>query len=160
MLNFSSVFFFRVFSLKKISFLFLLWSPLRYRNICGSLKELKIAVYSDTCCLSSCIQYNFSFSLEIAGETLGIIIHFPPWPAKIAPFVILLCLMPDNFTHQGRASGWEKVNWAYLSTLFLINPLPPRPAKTVSSVILLCLTPGDFPRQGRASRREKAKASL
>ena len=35
---------------------------------------------------------------------------FPPRLAKTGPFVILLCLMPDNFTHQRRASGWERVN--------------------------------------------------
>ena len=32
--------------------------------------------------------------------------------AKIEPFVILLCLTPDNFTCQQRASGWERDNWA------------------------------------------------
>ena len=32
---------------------------------------------------------------------------FPPRPAKTGPFIILLCLMPDDTTHQGRASGWE-----------------------------------------------------
>ena len=32
---------------------------------------------------------------------------FPPKPAKTSPFVILLCLMPDDFTSP---SGWEKVN--------------------------------------------------
>ena len=31
----------------------------------------------------------------------------PPRPAKTSPFIILLCLMPDYFTSQGRASGWE-----------------------------------------------------
>ena len=34
---------------------------------------------------------------------------FPPRPAETAPFVILLCLTPNDFTHQGRASGWERV---------------------------------------------------
>ena len=30
--------------------------------------------------------------------------------SKTAPkVVILLCLTPDDFTHEGRASGWEKV---------------------------------------------------
>ena len=24
-------------------------------------------------------------------------------------FVILLCLTPNNFTHQGRATGWERI---------------------------------------------------
>ena len=37
---------------------------------------------------------------------------FPPGLAKTKPFIILLCLMPNNFTHQWRASGWERVNWA------------------------------------------------
>ena len=27
---------------------------------------------------------------------------FPPKPAKTGPFIILLCLTPDDFTHQGR----------------------------------------------------------
>ena len=35
--------------------------------------------------------------------------NFSPRPAKATPFVILLCLMPDDFTRQGRASGWERV---------------------------------------------------
>ena len=34
---------------------------------------------------------------------------FPPRLATTVPFVILLCLMPDNFTCQGKFSGWEKV---------------------------------------------------
>ena len=34
---------------------------------------------------------------------------FSPRPAKTVPFVILLCLTPDDFTRQGRASGWERV---------------------------------------------------
>ena len=43
---------------------------------------------------------------------------FPnPFTARLAQpghFVISLCLMPDDFTHQWRVSGWERVNWAYL----------------------------------------------
>ena len=35
--------------------------------------------------------------------------HFPPRPAQTGPFVILPCLMPDNVTRQGNASGWERV---------------------------------------------------
>ena len=34
---------------------------------------------------------------------------FSPRPAKTVPFVSLLCLMLYYFTHQGRASGWERV---------------------------------------------------
>ena len=33
----------------------------------------------------------------------------PPRPAKIGHFIILLCQMPNAFTHQGRALGWESV---------------------------------------------------
>ena len=40
---------------------------------------------------------------------------FSPRPAKTVPFVSLLCLTLHNFTRQGRASGWERVN----SILFL-----------------------------------------
>ena len=39
---------------------------------------------------------------------------FSPRPAKTVHFVILLCLTPDNITHWGRASGWERVNLTYL----------------------------------------------
>ena len=34
---------------------------------------------------------------------------FPPRLAKTVLIVFLLCVTPDNFTHQGRASGWERV---------------------------------------------------
>ena len=44
------------------------------------------------------------------------LISFPPKPAKTNSFVILLCLTPDDFTHQGRASGWERVNWGPLGS--------------------------------------------
>ena len=76
--------------------------------------------------------------------------YFPSKLAKTVPVVILLCLTPDDFTYQGRASGCERVNWTYLPvcpSLFL-NPFSPRPAKTVHFVILLCLTPDNFTRQG------------
>ena len=72
-----------------------------------------------------------------------------PRPAKTVPFVILLCLMPDDFTHQWRASGWESVNWAYLPILFL-NLSSPRPAKTIPFQLFYCLTPANFTRQWRA----------
>ena len=37
---------------------------------------------------------------------------FTPRPAKTGHFVILLCLMPDKFTCQGRDSEWKRVtNW-------------------------------------------------
>ena len=55
----------------------------------------------------------------ILGEILNIIIilltlSLLKRPAQTGSFNInLLCLTPDNFTRQGRASGWERVNWAY-----------------------------------------------
>ena len=54
-----------------------------------------------------------------------ILSSFPPRLAKTAPFVILLCLTPDDFTCQGRASGWERVKsicdfLAFFSHIFLI----------------------------------------
>ena len=36
---------------------------------------------------------------------------YPPWLAETGSFIILLCLTPDNFTCQGRASGLERVNY-------------------------------------------------
>ena len=38
-----------------------------------------------------------------------------PFPSQTGPFIILLCLTPENFTSQGRASGWERVNLKYPS---------------------------------------------
>ena len=34
----------------------------------------------------------------------------PPRPSKTSCFVILLYLMPGDFTCEGRVSGWERVN--------------------------------------------------
>ena len=49
--------------------------------------------------------------------TVGIFINLSsPRPAKTIPFVILLCLTPDDFTRQWRASGWERVNGSYRVT--------------------------------------------
>ena len=79
---------------------------------------------------------------------------FSPRPAKTIPFVILPCRTPDDFTCPWRASGWERVNLAYLPILFL-NLSSPRPAKTVPFVILPCRTPDDFTRQWRASGWER-----
>ena len=35
---------------------------------------------------------------------------FSPRPVKTVPFVSLLCLTLYDFMHQGRSSGWERVN--------------------------------------------------
>ena len=43
-----------------------------------------------------------------------------PRPAKTVPIVILLCLTPDDFTCQWRASGWERVNEYYYFYLKII----------------------------------------
>ena len=37
------------------------------------------------------------------------------------PFIILLCLTPNDFTRQGRASGWEMVKVAPYSTFYFTN---------------------------------------
>ena len=42
-----------------------------------------------------------------------------PRLAKTSHFLILLCMMPDDFTRQQRVSRWERYNWSY--------PLPPPP---------------------------------
>ena len=62
-----------------------------------------------------------------------VLVHFnffPPEPAKTALFIILLCLTPDDFTRQGRTSGWERVTWAYLH-------IPLQPPQTTLFIILL-----------------------
>ena len=42
----------------------------------------------------------------------AIVFSFNPFSrqAETVPFVILLRLTPDEFTPQGRASGWVRVN--------------------------------------------------
>ena len=67
---------------------------------------------------------------------------FPPrWPdlSQNHPSVILLCLMPDDFTHQGRGSGRQGLTECICPPLVL-NPSPPRTAKTAPLIILLYLT--------------------
>ena len=61
----------------------------------------------------------------------------------IAPyFGILLCLMPDNFTHQGERvlAQWLIRPHLYLS-MDLVNPLS---GIAPYFVVLLCLIPGNF----------------
>ena len=43
------------------------------------------------------------------GDIENLINLSSPRLAKTVPFVILLCLMADDFTRQWRASGWERV---------------------------------------------------
>ena len=50
---------------------------------------------------------------------LGLSAHPLPFLSQTVqnwPFVVLLCLTPDDFTRQWRASGWERVKW-WLSNL-------------------------------------------
>ena len=42
------------------------------------------------------------------GNYFNIINLLTPRLAKTGPFVILLALMPDDFTCQGKASEWER----------------------------------------------------
>ena len=67
---------------------------------------------------------------------------FPPRPGKTGPFVILLCLTPDNLTYQGKAAGWERVNWAYQAlcpSLFLTLSLLDRPIPAGRTQIVILL---------------------
>ena len=82
----------------------------------------------------------------------------PPSPAKTIPFVILLCLTPDDFTRQERAvSRMERVITEPIWPSLFLKPFPSRSAKTVPFFILLCLTPDDFTRRERASGWERIK---
>ena len=45
---------------------------------------------------------------------------FPPRAAKSGHFVILLCLTPDDCTHQRKTSGWEKVNITMVSRQYTL----------------------------------------
>ena len=56
-----------------------------------------------------------NFNLQgkpLSAKGLTGAIHIPLHPVKTNPLpvVILHCLKPDDFTCQGRASGWERVN--------------------------------------------------
>ena len=51
---------------------------------------------------------------------------------------MLLCQTPDKFTRQGRVSGWERVNWAYLPslTVSLLDRLEPLQEVTIGTAKL------------------------
>ena len=51
---------------------------------------------------------------------------FPPIPTKTRPFVILLCLMPDNFLVNGEPLSGKWLTGPICQSPFL-NPFPPRP---------------------------------
>ena len=63
------------------------------------------------------------FSMKISINLLMMILNISSRrPVKTVPFVILLCLMPDDFTHQWRASGWERVN-IFMMIVLILNAL-------------------------------------
>jgi hypothetical protein len=62
--------------------------------------------------------------------------NFNPLSGNASHFIILLCLMPDDFTHQGESAATQWVN------------LPMHPVNHLSGnaphfIVLLCLTPYD-----------------
>ena len=80
---------------------------------------------------------------------------FPPSPAQISSFVILLCLTPNDFTHQERERERE-----LLGGKGLTGPIAHLSSLTLSTldrplVILLCPTPDDFTHQERATGWER-----
>ena len=44
-------------------------------------------------------------------QVFSVLNPVPPRAAKSGHFVILLCLTPDDFARQRKASGWERVNY-------------------------------------------------
>ena len=68
---------------------------------------------------------------------------------KLTPLLILLCLMSDNFTHQGRALGGKELTGPiYTHPSSLTLSLTDRP-KPIPLFILLCLTPYNVPLGGK-----------
>ena len=69
--------------------------------------------------VSKLLQISVTHGLVTSHQpesSLWLGLRLRPRPAKTVPFVILLCLTPDDFTCQWRASGWERVK-----TLFYIK---------------------------------------
>ena len=60
-----------------------------------------------------------NFTLNWQMPMILLVLPFPPRVAKTSSFVILLCLMSDDFTHQGRASGWERVKGGHTGVCYL-----------------------------------------
>ena len=69
--------------------------------------------------------------------------------ARYRPENTVLCLMSDNFTHQGRALGGKELTgpiYTHLSSLTLSLTDQPKP---IPLFILLCLTPYNVPLGGK-----------
>ena len=70
------------------------------------------------------VLFNLTITTTEAIKTVTTFNPFTPRPAKTDPFSILICLTPDNFTCQWRASGWERLTRPIGLSLFL-NPFSP-----------------------------------
>ena len=58
-----------------------------------------------------------TMQVSAAINIIGFAIQIKPFPSQSSqncPLGILLYLTPDDFGRQGRAFGWERVNWVYL----------------------------------------------
>ena len=76
---------------------------------------------------------------------------FNPLSGKNAPyFIILLCLMPDGFTHQGESAATQWVNQSICPCTPLAQMCPTLLFYSVYKrhTILLCQMPDDFTCQG------------
>ena len=62
-------------------------------------------------------------------------------------FIILLCLMPDNFTCQGESAATQWVNL----TICPYNPVTPLSGNLPRCTLLLSLMPDDFTHQGESA---------
>ena len=71
-------------------------------------------------------------------ETLDFTIRTGGAPTFKTTPLLFYCLTPDDFTRQGKASMWKRVNWAYLS-MCLRQPFPfvPRLAQLNHPFIIL-----------------------
>ena len=65
-------------------------------------------------------------------------------------FIILLCLMPDDFTHQGESAATQWVPQTICPCTLLTLQVAMRPDAPYF-IILLCLTPDDFTCQGESA---------
>ena len=69
-------------------------------------------------------------------------------------------LTPDNFTDQGRVSGWERVNWTYsIGPSFFLNGYNPFPFK-LAPLLFYSVPPDGFTCQERASGWETLKGFM
>ena len=48
--------------------------------------------------------------IKVSSSLITVVNPFLPRPTQTGPTLLFYYLMPDDFTPQGRASGWERVN--------------------------------------------------